>query len=64
MTITKHHEELAAEVRRYGTIKERQEFQLGGSFKTSTVYVYEGKRYYITMTDGQITYFHEGGSLL
>lgn len=64
MTITNHHEELAAEVVRYGTIKERQEFQLGGSFKISTVYEYEGIRYYITMTDGQITYFHEGGSLL
>lgn len=64
MTITKHHEELAADVRRYGTILERQEFQLGNSFKTSTVYVCNGKRYYITMTDGQLTYFHEGGKFL
>ena len=64
MTITKRHEELAAEVRQNGVLKERQEFQLGNTRKVSEVYDYLGSRFYVTMTDGQITYFHEGGSLL
>lgn len=64
MLITKHHEELAAEVRQNGVLKERQEFQLGNSHKVSEVYDYLGSRFYVTMTEGQLTFIHEGGTML
>ena len=52
---------LAELVFREGKIIERTAFMLGDAYKVSYVFEYEGKQYYITLTDEEITYFHQGG---
>lgn len=44
-----------------GKIIERTSFKLGDAHKVSYVFEYEGKQYYITLIDEEITYFHQGG---
>ena len=52
--------QLAELVYNEGEILERNAFMLGNQHKVSYVMSYNGYRYYVTLTDGEITFFHQG----
>ena len=55
--------QFADEALRYGKIISDDEFKLGNVFKHSYCVEYLNRRYYLTKTNGEWTYFHEGGLL-
>lgn len=50
----------ADEALRYGKIISDDEFKLGNDFKRSYCVEYMNRRYYLTKTNGEWTYFYEG----
>ena len=60
MVIDKDTKQLAELVYNEGEIIERNAFMLGNQHKVSYVMSYNGYRYYVTLTDGEITFFHQG----
>lgn len=60
MIMDKDTKKLAELVYNEGEILEREAFMLGGFHKVGYVMAYNGYRYYVTFTDGEITFFHQG----
>jgi len=56
----KDDKKLAELIYHEGEIIERNAFMLGGQHKVSYVMSYNGYRYYVTLTDGEITFIHQG----
>lgn len=50
----------ADEALRYGKIISDDEFKLGNDFKRSYCVEYMNRCYYLTKTNGEWSYFHEG----
>ena len=63
MKLDKTTKQLAELVYNEGEIIDRTAFVFEGAHKVSYVMAYNNYRYYITVTNGEITYFHQSSRI-